>query len=154
MAIRVYADTSVYGGVFDREFQQPSRQFFSLVRAGRFELVASALVEDELAYAPKDVRHWFDQMQDVTDRVVISTDAIRLRRAYLAAGIVTAKSLTDALHVAIASVSGCSLIVSWNFKHIVHFEKVPLYNAANVLHRWPELEIRSPAEVIEDDQDE
>jgi hypothetical protein len=37
----------------------------------------------------------------------------------------------DTLHVAIASVSGCDLIVSWNFKPIV-FGKIPKYNAVNV----------------------
>ena len=30
--IRVYADTSVYGGVFDEEFAKPSRAFFDLVQ--------------------------------------------------------------------------------------------------------------------------
>jgi hypothetical protein len=55
--------------------------------------------------------------------------------------------------VALATVVGCALIVSWNFRHIVHFEKVRLYNAVNVLHQRPELGIRSPAEVIEDDED-
>lgn len=52
---------------------------------------------------------------------------------------------------ALATVAGCPLIVSWNFRHIVHFEKVPLYNAVNVLHRRMALEIRSPLEVIEDE---
>ena len=38
----------------------------------------------------------------------------------------------DALHVAQATVASCRVIVSWNFKHIVHFAKIPLYNAVNV----------------------
>lgn len=43
------------------------------------------------------------------------------------------------------------MIVSWNFRHIVHYQKVPLYNAVNTLHHRPSLEIRSPLEVIEDE---
>jgi hypothetical protein len=43
------------------------------------------------------------------------------------------------------------MIVSWNFRHIVHFQKMPLYNAVNALHRYPAIEIHSPAEVIEDE---
>ena len=31
--IRVYADTSVFGGVFDAEFEEPSRAFFNAVNA-------------------------------------------------------------------------------------------------------------------------
>jgi len=34
--MRIYADTSVFGGVFDTEFSEPSRQFFSEIDAGRF----------------------------------------------------------------------------------------------------------------------
>lgn len=37
MAIpRVYADTSVFGGVFDEEFCDTSRTFFEQVRKGNF----------------------------------------------------------------------------------------------------------------------
>jgi len=39
--------------------------------------------------------------------------------------------------------------VSWNFRHIVHFEKIPLYNAVNVLNGWGHIGIYSPLEVIE-----
>lgn len=67
---------------------------------------------------------------------------------YVAAGVVREKSLGDALHVAIATVSGCDLIVSWNFRHIVHFEKISKYNAVNVLNGYGQIGIYSPSEVI------
>ncbi|MHC4542617.1 MAG: type II toxin-antitoxin system VapC family toxin, partial [Planctomycetota bacterium] len=61
---------------------------------------------------------------------------------------------TDALHVALATVSQSSLIVSWNFKHIVNFQKIPRYNAVNTLHGQNEIAIYSPLEVIEyEDED-
>ena len=47
-----------------------------------------------------------------------------------------------------AAVSGCSAIVSWNFKHIVNLKKIPLYNAVNVLNGYPSLSIISPPEVL------
>lgn len=150
--IRAYADTSVYGGVFDDEFAKPSRAFFNRVREGRFRLVVSALVEDELAQSPLEVRDWFDQFRAGADSAAVTGEALALRQAYLDAGIVTPKSIDDALHVALATVSGCGLIVSWNFRHIVHYQKVPLYNAVNVLHRHAAIDIRSPLEVIEDEE--
>ena len=151
--IRVYADTSVYGGVFDEEFSGASRRFFDRVRDGGFLLVVSALVQDELAGAPVEVQRWFKKFRAAAQEVGIGPEAIGLQRAYLNAGIVTPKSVDDALHVALASVAGCALIVSWNFRHIVHFQKVPLYNAVNILHRRATLEIRSPLEVIENGED-
>jgi len=53
--------------------------------------------------------------------------------------------------VALATVTGCAMIVSWNSRHIVRYPKGPLYDAVNALHRPAVLEIRSPFEVIEDD---
>ena len=44
--------------------------------------------------------------------------------------------------------SAMSLIVSWNFKHIVHCEKIPLYNAVNALRGYTSIGICSPLEVI------
>ena len=149
--IRVYADTSVYGGVFDNKFASPSRAFFDRVEQDRFQLVVSALVADELSKAPPHVREWFSQFRPDADDAPITPQAVALREAYLQAEIVTPKSMNDALHVALATVSECAIIVSWNFRHIVHFRKVPLYNAVNVLHHYAAIDIRSPQEVIEDE---
>ena len=59
--IRIYADTSVFGGAFDEEFQTVTRTFFSQVRNGRFKLVTSALVQEEIDPAPAQVRELFDE---------------------------------------------------------------------------------------------
>jgi hypothetical protein len=80
--------------------------------------------------------------------VDVSAEALSLRDAYLEAGVVTQQWADDALHVAIATVASCSLIVSWNFRHIVHFEKIPLYNAVNTLKGYGTIGIFSPLEVI------
>jgi len=148
MNIPVYAETSVFGGVFDDEFAGASRLFFDQVRSGRFRLVVSALVEAELEPAPLRVRRLYEEMFDLAEDVDIAPEAIRLQQAYLEAGIVSPGRSEDALHVAIATVAGCSVIVSWNFRHIVHLEKVPLYNAVNVVKGYREIAIYSPLEVI------
>ncbi len=63
------------------------------------------------------------------------------------------KYAVDALHVALATVSNAKMIVSWNFKHIVNFQKGPLYNAVNQLKGNEPIDIYSPLEVI-DNEDE
>lgn len=146
--IRVYADTSVFGGAFDEEFQEPTQKFFDQVKRGEFALVTSALVQDEIALAPAEVRHFFDEMLKFSDVAEVSGHALDLRDAYLHSRIVSPKYSDDALHVAVATVSGCALIVSWNFRHIVHFRKIPLYNAINAIHGYPQITIFSPLEVI------
>jgi len=94
------------------------------------------------------VRLFFDEITELAEFIDISEEALQLRKAYLDAGIVTPKSAADALHVALATVAGCRLIVSWNFKHIVHFQKIPLSRAVNTLKGYPEINIYSPLEVI------
>jgi len=47
------------------------------------------------------------------------------------------------------------MIVSWNFKHIVHYDKIRLYNAVNTLRGYTPIGIYSPWEVADyGDQDE
>jgi hypothetical protein len=70
------------------------------------------------------------------------------RDAYLAAGVVGAASERDAHHVALASVARADLIVSWNFKHIVHVDKIRMFNAVNLMQGYGLIDIRSPIEVV------
>ncbi|RJP33662.1 MAG: PIN domain-containing protein [Candidatus Omnitrophota bacterium] len=150
-AIRVYVETSVFGGVFDDEFSQASRTFFDLIRMGKFHLLISALVEEELQPAPMQVRSFFDEMIEFYEVVGIPPEAFELQQAYLHAGIVSPKRMNDALHVAVATISGCKMIVSWNFKHIVHYQKIQYYNAVNTLNGYDAISIYSPLEVIGDE---
>jgi predicted nucleic acid-binding protein len=145
---RTYVDASVFGGLFDEEFAEDSRTFFQQVERGRFAILTSALVADELANAPAPVREEYDRLLPRAELVAVEAASLRLQAAYLSAGILTPRWADDALHVALATVVGADLIVSWNFRHIVHFDKAPLYNAVNVLHGYRELAIHSPSEVI------
>jgi len=152
--LRVYADTSVFGGVFDEEFALPSRAFFEQVRAYRFELISSALVVDELAEAPVQVSEFLQGLAGHVQIHSIPGEAVELRNAYLAAGVVGRASRDDAQHVALATILDCWTIVSWNFRHIVHAQKIPLYNGVNKAHGYREIAIHTPQEVIEYEEEE
>lgn len=146
--MKVYADTSVFGGVFDEEFLQPSKEFFDEVIGGRFLLVSSAVVKAEISAAPQQVQEFFSMIIAEAELAELTQEVLELRQAYLDANIVTPKSKDDATHVALATISRCNMIVSWNFKHIVHFEKIPKYNAVNTIKGYGHLDIFSPSEVI------
>lgn len=151
--IPVYADTSVFGGVFDDEFMLASRIFFQQVRANRFLLKLSALVRYELEPAPAHIREYFLNMTETCDIFEIPDEAILLRDYYLKSGIVGQSSVADALHVAHATILRCQLIVSWNFKHIVHFRKIPLYNKINREAGYAEIDICTPQEAIRHEEE-
>ena len=115
---------------------------------GRFNLVTSEVVQAEIEMAPLKVQQFFEELLPQAELVIVGQEAIDLQQAYLQTQIVSVSHMTDALHVALATVSHCSAIVSWNFKHIVHFRKVPLYNAINLVQGYSSIAINSPQEVI------
>ena len=109
----------------------------------------SQVVADELTLAPERVLGQFEMFLPLADVVPVEAKSIALQKAYLHAGIVGEKWATDALHVALATTNRCRLIVSWNFKHIVHFDKIPLYNGVNLINGYDTLSINTPSEVID-----
>lgn len=54
-SIRVYADTSVYGGVFDEEFTEASQSFFDLVHQGEYTLCVSKGYRQIAIHSPLEV---------------------------------------------------------------------------------------------------
>jgi len=77
-----------------------------------------------------------------------SAESDQLRNAYLQARVVGPVSANDASHIAVATTSGVDLVVSWNFKHIVHFEKIAGYEGVNSLRGYRSPRIYSPREVV------
>jgi hypothetical protein len=139
----------VSGGCFDREFRIESEKFFDDVRSGRFTLVVSDVTLDELSLAPENVRQVLGGLPESRVEVVMSSDESRdLKQAYLDAGVVGPASGNDAAHIALATVFGAELVVSWNFKHIVHFEKIAGYEGVNSLRGYRSPKIYSPREVV------
>jgi hypothetical protein len=147
--LRVYADTSVYGGCFDEEFARESLAFFEAVRKGKFKLIVSPTVLAELQRAPLQVRRVLAELSEqAVEMVEIADEVERLRDAYLEAKVLSLEHLADAEHIASASVAEVDFVVSWNFKHIVQFEKITGYQAVNLLNGYREIRIYSPREVV------
>jgi hypothetical protein len=146
--IRVYVDTSVFGGTTDVEFADESDMFFHHVRQGRFVVIVYSLVFRELSLAPQAVQDVLLGLDaDCVERMEPSVEVDALAEAYIAAGILEAGSRDDAIHVAAASVAGAELILSWNFRHIVNYNRIPKYNLVNALKGYRQIEIRSPREL-------
>jgi len=146
---RIYPDTSVIGGCVDEEFREHSRRLMDMVREGGAVLLVSDLLLEELARAPEEVKNVLAVLPPSSlENVSFSQEAVNLRNAYLEAGVVGADHQNDAYHVALAAVARADLIVSWNFRHIVHLDKIRGFNAVNLREGYLPMEIRSPLEVV------
>ena len=146
---RIYLDTSVFGGCFDDEFAKDSLRLIQEIKAGKFRLVLSKTVLGEIENAPVQVRELVASLPvDVVEPVDVSENAERLKQAYVDANVVGAASAKDAEHIAIATVAHVNIIISWNFKHIVHFEKISGYHEVNRKMGYGEPLIYSPKAVV------
>ncbi len=147
----LYVDTSVFGDVFDTEFSHYSKEFFTLAKTGRYALAVSERVVNEIDKAPAEVRDFFNLLYPMLEVYQLSHAVIDLRDAYIGEKILGLGSLTDATHVAFATVNACDGLVSWNFKHILHPVKKSRFNQVNSTKGYGELCIVSPKEVRDHD---
>lgn len=149
MTQRFYFDTSVFGGVFDIEFEEASLQIFEMVKVGKIICVFSDLTESELLDAPERVRNYFASLpKEYMERVTVNDEILQLATKYIEEKVVGQTSLDDCVHIASATISKADILISWNFKHIVNVYRIRGYNSINIRSNFQSLEIRSPKEVI------
>ena len=146
--MRIYADTSVFGGCFDPEFEIWSKKLIELFKIGKYKAVISEVSEFELKYAPNHIKQILSYIGYKNLEIAkLSDEAKQLSEYYIKEKIVTKKSLADTQHIAVATVQQVDLLVSWNFKHIVNYDKIRLYNAVNLKYGFKVLEIRNPRDL-------
>jgi len=67
-------------------------------------------------------------------------------------GVLNPKSRDDCRHIAIATLSNCKYIVSWNFKHFVNIKTINKVQAVNKILEYQEINILPPSMMIEGDE--
>jgi hypothetical protein len=148
--MRIYCDTSVYGGCFDDEFRIWSENLWIDITAGKYRLLLSDIVVAELEQAPGSVRAVIKRVPEKhLELIALDDESKALAAAYISEGIVSRTFFMDCQHIAIATVKMADVLVSWNFKHIVNFNRIRLYNAVNLKHGYRMLDIRSPREMTQ-----
>ena len=148
---RIYVDTSVIGGCCDPEFSQWSEALLSDFLNGVFSLVLSSLTEAEIKDAPQEVKQAYTRFHDCEHEFLdLGHEAIELAETYLSRGILSKNYRNDARHIAMATVAGVDVLVSWNFRHVVHFDKIQRFNAVNLEKSYKPIAIYSPREVTTD----
>lgn len=150
MRPRYYLDTSVFGGVFDCEFENESRAVFEKINSGQIICIYSGLTESELKRAPEEVRTFFQSLEEENlERVEINDAVLQLARKYIERKVVGETSFDDCVHIALATINKVDILVSWNFKHIVNETRISGYNSVNLLLGYNSVTIRSPRAIVQ-----
>jgi hypothetical protein len=114
----------------------------------------SEIVAAEVLAVPEQVREIYAGLFSLAEFIAVKVEAIELADAYQARKILTPKYYEDGLHIALATIAEADVLVSWNFRHIVRFDKIRLFNAVNLEHGYKPLQIFSPREVASDDTED
>lgn len=146
---RIYIDTSVLGGFFDKEFDIVTQRLFDEVLKGEYKIVISNITEGELLNAPERVKTLLYNLNIDYELLTLTEEAINLAKEYIKENVVGQASYEDCLHIAIATIYHLDLLVSWNFKHIVNIKRIRGYNGINIKNGYPRIEIRSPKDLID-----
>jgi hypothetical protein len=152
---RVYVETSVWGMTLPnqpRALREPTSQFLRQCGSGDFLPYISTVVLQEITLAgASEAARMVREINKLTPVALEpSEESEELAEAYLRAGIIPAKKLDDARHVAIATVAGLDIVVSWNHRHLASERKRVLFNAVNRLGGYDRaLLIHTPFEVMQ-----
>jgi predicted nucleic acid-binding protein len=150
MVKRYYTDTSVFGGYFDSEFKGTTQRLFQQISKRGIKILYSELTRNELINAPDNVRDYVNSLpDDALEYIEIIDEALDLADLYIKEKVVGKTSREDCIHIALATIYRADVLVSWNFKHIVNLSRIRGYNSVNLKTGYPNIEIRSPLELIE-----
>ena len=150
MIKRVYIDTSVFGGYFDSEFDEPTKNFFRILNEQNVTVLVSEILELEIYKAPDHIVELFESLVNI-ERVELTDEAKELAELYISENVVGRTSMADCQHIALATINKADVLASWNFKHIVNLERIRGYNSINFREGYQMTEIRTPNEIFRDE---
>ena len=104
----------------------------------------------DLKNAPQNVINLVNNIKaKYTEFLDTTTSAVDLATRYIAEKVVGQTSFADCLHIALATINKADYLLSWNFKHIVNVKRIRNYNAINLKNGYQLLEIRSPRDFMD-----
>jgi predicted nucleic acid-binding protein len=128
---KIYLETSTVSHLRQEDAPEKMKQtqeFWEILKTGKYDVYTSDITVIELSRCaePKrkellalleDIGYTLVEAIDNEEIAVLEEEVRRL-------GIIPAKKVFDRLHIAAAVYSGCNIIVSWNFDHMVNVKTI------------------------------
>ncbi|GMO24704.1 MAG: hypothetical protein Pg6A_11680 [Termitinemataceae bacterium] len=147
--LKLYLDTSIISYLDQTDSPEKmaeTRLFWRKIKAGEFEIILSRVTLDELERCNESKRSVLEEyLAEIQFLCVEKTDDIeKIASDFIAHHILPPKCIDDCYHIAFAIVTGCDMIVSWNFKHIVNHKTQIGVKIISALEGYNELRVCSP----------
>jgi len=156
---KIYLDTSVISHLDapdTPEKMDDTLRLWEKIKEGKYEVVLSEVVFDELGGCSKSklscLLDFLKQIQH--NRVESNSDTVSLASKFIDFEILRQKSFDDCRHIAAALLSGCDIIVSWNFKHIVNPKTIKGAKVVAAAEGYRDIMICTPTMLVEGGNDE
>ena len=155
---KIYLDTSVISHLMaddSPDKRDDTRKLWEQIKHSGFEVVLSPVVYEELGRCEPALEKALLEYVVMIDTTYIEENEkmTALADEYLKTGVLKEKSYNDCRHIAIASVSACKYILSWNMKHFVKRRTIEMVQSVNQRLGIFQPSIITPAIFVEGDDD-
>ena len=159
--LKIYLDTSVPNFIFADDAPEKKNitiDFFdNFIKKGKYHTYISEFViaEIEDTRSEEKRKKLFNTLSkypiDVL-QITNKTEVNELAQKYIDAEIVPKNKVMDALHIAVCTVYGIAVLVSWNYRHLANINKEHKVKIVNYQNNYfNDLRIITPFELIDYD---
>lgn len=157
--LKVYLDTSVVSYLYQKDApdkMNDTLMLWELFKESVYEVYISNIVLNEISGCNEEklniLLEYLDQIEyNITE---VNENTVELAEKFIDFGILKKKSFDDCQHIAAAIMSGCDIITSWNFKHIVNVKTVRGVKTITTLEGYKDLLIFPPTVLLEREEDD
>jgi len=128
-------------------------ELWEILKTGKYDVCISDIVTGELGKCEEPKRtELFALLNEIKYNEIkageeeeITALAIEIQKQ----GLLPPKSVNDRLHIAAAMYTGCNIIVSWNFNHMVNATTIDGVRVVAALNNLSPVDIFSPTMLLE-----
>ncbi|NLI94145.1 MAG: type II toxin-antitoxin system VapC family toxin [Peptococcaceae bacterium] len=156
--LKVYLETTIFNFFYADDApdkRDDTIKLFKEIAERKNEAYTSYAVVNEINKASDETKQKLFRLFNEYPVAVLDEgeEVDKLADIYIAEGIIPLKYRDDAVHIAMATITGMDIILSWNFKHIVKRKTVIMVNLINTREGYKNIDIYSPSEVIENEDE-
>lgn len=152
--LKIYLDTSVISHLDQQDVPDKMNDTIKLwedIVNNKFDVVLSDVTIEEIMSCKEQKRSYLlDKIGQIATIAVVRNDEVdALANQYIENEVLKKKSYDDCLHIALAVINQCDLLISWNFKHLVNYKTIKGVKIVNAINDYREIAIISPTMLID-----
>jgi predicted nucleic acid-binding protein len=156
--MKIYLETTILNFYFAEDAPEKridTLKLFDEISREKYDAYTSDAVIEEISKATNELKEKLLSLIVKYNIPILDegSEVESLANLYVNEGVIPLKYRDDATHIAMATITGMDMIISWNFKHIVKRKTILMTNLINLREGYKNIDIYSPSEVIENDDE-